>query len=223
MTYNRQMEKAIKEYLTPLGFKYSAKEYAFFKAINDDITLSIGWAAESRFESQYYYLKITVGASSNILNSIIYDVTDGLEDFRHFLGTPAYVLELNEHDQFHIEFTGKRPMEENIAGFDKLFNDKMSQVFERYKTTKSICLAPIHEPYFNRYKTPYVWFYVPLAYYLNGEYDKAFEFIDKRIEIEFKGERMVLERFGSLCDEDTKDRRAYIIYKENLKKWIAEG
>ena len=114
-------------------------------------------------------------------------------------------------------------MKANMTSFDTMFRDDISQVYEKYGTTKAVIFSPINEPNFNWYNTPNLWFYVPLAYYLNGEYDKAFEFIDERIECEIKCEKKVLERFGSLTEDDTKDRRAYITYKENLKKWIAEG
>ena len=60
------------------------------------------------------------------------------------------------------------------------------------------------------------------SYYFNGEFDKAFEFIDKRIEIAKGSEARIIERYGSLDDEDTEDRRTYEAIRKNLKQWIAE-
>ena len=49
-----------------------------------------------------------------------------------------------------------------------------------------------------------------------------FEFIDKRIEIAKGSEARIFERYGSLDDEDTEDRRTYEAIRKNLKQWIAE-
>ena len=38
MTFKQQMEKAIKEYLTSMGFKYAPKQYLFYKDNENDLS-----------------------------------------------------------------------------------------------------------------------------------------------------------------------------------------
>ena len=223
MTYKKQMEKAIKEYLAPYGFKYSTKHYAFVKKINEDMTQWITWAGETHFRKQYYFLRTSAVVSSNLLYAILAEVTNGLTDFRCGYCSPAYLTTLDGKNVIHTEFIGERSMEDNIPEFDQMFKQDINSVFDKFSTTKSVILSPIKEPFFNPYNTPNVFFYVPLAYYFNGEFNKALEYIDERLEICKATEPMILSRYGVLGEEDINERKAYILYKENLKKWIAEG
>ena len=54
MTYKREIEKAIKGYLAPLGFKYYVKDDEFIKKINDDLTQTICYADATRGRKQYH-------------------------------------------------------------------------------------------------------------------------------------------------------------------------
>ena len=85
-----------------------------------------------------------------------------------------------------------------------------------------ICAAHEESFPFNPVNTPSLFYYGPLNYYFAGQFDKAFEFIDKRIEIAKGSEARIIERYGSLDDEDTEDRRTYEAMHKNLKQWIAE-
>ena len=222
MTFKNQMEKAIKEYLAPLGFKYNAKKYAYIRYFNEDLTQSISYADENHYRKHYYFLRTSATVTSNLLNIILYEVTDGLMDYRGGRESPAYLNTLDGKEVIHTEFMGERTMEENIAAFDRVYKEDVLQVFDKFKTTKDVLLSPLREEFFNPYNRPYVRYYVPLAYYFNGEFDKAFEFIDKRIEIAKGSEARIIERYGSLDDEDTEDRRTYEAIRKNLKQWIAE-
>ena len=90
MTFKNQMEKAIKEYLAPLGFKYNAKKYAYIRYFNEDLTQSISYADENHYRKHYYFLRTSATVTSNLLNIILYEVTDGLMDYRGGRESPAY-------------------------------------------------------------------------------------------------------------------------------------
>ena len=179
MTFKNQMEKAIKEYLAPLGFKYNAKKYAYVKKVNEDLTQMIRCSEETHYRKQYFYLRISATVSSNLLNEILYQVTDGIMDYRGECESPAYLNTLDGKEVIHTEFMGERPMEENIADFDRIYKKDILQVFDKFRTTRDVFLCPLREEFFNPYNRCCTWYYVPLAYYFNSEFDKAFEFIDK--------------------------------------------
>jgi hypothetical protein len=143
-------------------------------------------------------------------------------DYRDECESPAYLNTLDGKEVIYTEFIGERTMEENIADFDRMYKEDVLQVFDKFKTTKDVFLCALREKYSNPYNRPCTWYYVPLAYYFNGEFDKAFEFIDKRIEIAKGSEARILSRYNSLDDEDTKDRRVYEAIRKNLKQWIAK-
>ena len=217
MTFKNQMEKAIKEYLAPLGFKYNAKKYAYIRYFNEDLTQSISYADENHYRKHYYFLRTSATVTSNLLNIILYEVTDGLMDYRGGRESPAYLNTLDGKEVIHTEFMGERPMEENIADFDRMYKKEVLQVFDKFKTTKDVFLCPLREEFFNPYNRPYVWYYVPLAFYFNSEFDKAFEYIQERLDIEYK----MIERFGP-HESATQTINIYEAIRKNLKQWIAE-
>ena len=217
MTYKREIEKAIKSYLAPLGFKYNAKKYAYVKKVNEDLTQMIRCSEETHYRKQYFYLRISATVSSNLLNEILYQVTDGIMDYRGECESPAYLNTLDGKEVIHTEFMGERPMEENIADFDRMYKKEVLQVFAKFKTTKDVFLCPLREEFFNPYNRPYVGYYVPLAFYFNSEFDKAFEYIQERIDIEYK----MIERFGP-HESATQTINIYEAIRKNLKQWIAE-
>ena len=200
MTFKNQMEKAIKEHLAPLGFKYNAKKYAYIRYFNEDLTQSISYADENHYRKHYYFLRTSATVTSNLLNIILYEVTDGLMDYRGGRESPAYLNTLDGKEVIHTEFMGERPMEENIADFDR-----------------DVFLCPLREEFFNPYNRPYVGYYVPLAFYFNSEFDKAFEYIQERLDIEYK----MIERFGP-HESATQTINIYEAIRKNLKQWIAE-
>ena len=62
MTYKQQMEKAIKNYLASVGFKYYAPRYVFLKRIDDDTVCSIiyGHYIQSQWLSALYFPIIAI-------------------------------------------------------------------------------------------------------------------------------------------------------------------
>ncbi len=217
MTFKNQMEKAIKEYLAPLGFKYNAKKYAYIRYFNEDLTQSISYADENHYRKHYYFLRTSATVTSNLLNIILYEVTDGLMDYRGGRESPAYLNTLDGKEVIHAEFIGERTMEENIAAFDRVYKEDVLQVFDKFKTTKDVFLCPLREEFFNPYNRPYVRYYVPIALFFNSEFDKAFEYIQERLDVEYK----MIERFGP-HESATQTINIYEAIRKNLKQWIAE-
>ena len=68
--FKRQMEKAIKGYLSPLGFKYFPKEYIYIRYYSDDIVQSICYADETHSKPRYYFLRTAIGVGSLSLAQI---------------------------------------------------------------------------------------------------------------------------------------------------------
>ena len=217
MTYKREMEKAIKSYLVPFGYKYNVKDDEFIRKINEDLTQTIDYADATHNRKQYHLLTVIATVSSNLLNEILYQASDGMMDFRSVCASPAYLNTVNGKEAIHAEFIGERTMEENIAAFDRVYKEDVLQVFDKFKTTKDVLLSPLREEFFNPYNRPYVRYYVPLAYYFNGEFDKAYEYIQERLDIEYK----MIERFGP-HESATQTINTYEAIRKNLKQWIAE-
>lgn len=226
MSYKRELEKALKLHLAPLGFKYKAKDYRYYRNYSDDIVQGIGWADERYEEPGWHFLKTFVGVGSVSLEKILSEVTDGLAGGRIETpsGPPYFCMhgkvvnfsKPNE-DYIHCIFKPERSMEDNIAEFDKMYENKVAKLFDMYNTQKAIYLCPITDEYFNEMNAPCNWYYVPLAYYFNGEFDKAFEFIEERVRIVYE----LIERFG-FSESDATTLELYDNYKRNLKKWIEE-
>lgn len=228
MTFKREFEKAIKEYLAPLGFKKKPKSSFYIRNYSEDIIQSMGWADESCEEPAWHYLKTFVGVSSVSLKNILLEVTDGLAGgpADPTIGPPYFCMHKDwvsadpRADFIHCRFKPERPMEENIAEFDKMYEEEVVTLFDMYNTQKAIYLCPITDKYFEG--GLYGWYYVPLAYYFNGEFDKAFEVIEERLTIRDGAEARILARYGSLSDESLRPRRIYENMRRNLKKWIEE-
>ena len=223
MSYKREFEKALKEHLAPWGFKYSKADSNYSRHFSEDIVQSIGWADERCEEPSWHYLKTFVGIGSVSLEKILSEVTDGLAggDVDKPIGPPYFCMHKEwisadpRADFIHCRFKPERPMEENIAEFDKMYEEEVVTLFDMYNTQKAIYLCPITDKYFEG--GLYYWYYVPLAYYFNGEFDKAFEFIEERVRIVYE----LIERFG-FSESDATTLELYDNYKRNLKKWIEE-
>ena len=52
MTFKQQMEKAIKEYLVNLGFKYNSKEYIYYKVITNKLSYCTGFTTTSFYRKE---------------------------------------------------------------------------------------------------------------------------------------------------------------------------
>lgn len=232
MTFKREMEKAVKGYLKPLGFKYVAKHFVHIRRCNDDISHSLGYADETHFRPHYYFLKTFVGVASRHLNEILWEASDGFADAREIVVGPVYFCSyrdavsdedwVKQGHYIHCEFMGDRPMEENVADFDRMYREDVQMLYDKYSTQKAIFLCPITDRFFNRIHTPFLWYYVPLAYYFNGEFDKAFAYIEERLEIEKNNLEVIRSKGCSITEETLSGQNTFTAMRKNLKKWIEE-
>lgn len=222
MTLKKQMEKAIKGYLSSMGFKHNPKGYNYIRKYSDDIIQSIGYADETHCKPRYHFLRMFIGVGSISLDKLLYDVTDGLEGNSDFPVGPPYFCSYKDMDNpfddtlyIHSEFIGDRPMEDNIADFDRMYKEYAQLIFDKYSCQKAIYTCPLTDVFFNNINAPSNWFYVPLAYFFNSEFTKAFEFIKERVTI-VSG---LIGRFG-LNETNIQTLTTYSHYSNNLQRWI---
>ena len=223
MTFKREMEKAIKGVLKPLGYKYVPKYYNYEKYVDDDIIHALGFIEETHFRPGYYYLKTIVSVAARSLNEVLYEVTNGIIDYRERSIGPVYIWGIGGNKYTHSEFIKERPMDENIADFDRMIKGDVQRIYDRYDTLKKIYTSAAHDEYYNQGNTPCLWFYAPLSFFFLGEYDEVFKFIDERLGIENDKIERLTKRFGHVDAESTMARDAFLNMRDNLKKWIAEG
>ena len=223
MTYRREVEKAIKSYLHPLGFKFRPKMYKYNRRYSNDIMQTIGFADETHGRPHYYFMRTFIGVSSISLNEILFELTDGIIDHRDYSIGPVYHCRLiydnkpySDYQYIYCEFIGDRPMEENIADLDRMYRADAQYLYDMYNTQKSIYTCSAHEEIlpFNPIGSPCVFYYQPLGFFFDGQFDKAFDCIEQRIRIE-KG--------GETCDESIECINAFMAMRKNLRKWISNG
>ena len=109
-----------------------------------------------------------------------------------------------------------------MAEFDRMYREDIQRIYDKYPDVKSIYTSAAHDEYYNLINTPCIWYYAPLAYFFEGEFDKAFAFIDDRIERAKYLEDRELKNWGSVSEETLDVRRSYLVYRKNLQKWIDE-
>lgn len=162
--------------------------------------------------------------ASKSLNDVLYEVTEGMEiaDLNPYFVGPVYQCSLDGVGNLYTEFIGARSMEENMAEFDRMYREDIQRIYDKCPDVKSIYTSAAHDEYYNLINTPCVWYYAPLAYFFEGEFDKAFAFIDDRIERAKYLEDRALKNRGSVSEETLDVRRSYLVYRKNLQKWIDE-
>lgn len=225
MSYKKEVEKIVKNYMQSKGFTYNAKRGFFVKNITDDIVLNIGFAYETHGKSQYYFLRIPIGIASISLDNLLSEVTDGIIDCSKFHIGPIYTnridrsLPHSDYKYIHCEFFKNRPVEENIAALDRMYTTDVQKLICAYSTQRAIYTCSAHREFipFNPGNIPYIFFYGPLGYFFEGQFDEAFKFIEERVKIEKEN----IKRDGSYEDA-LKIIETYSKYCKNLKKWIAE-
>lgn len=216
MSHEAKMERAIKKVLAPQGYKYNKEIYAHIKPISNDIDHQIRYSMEHRFRAQYIFMGIAVQVISKSLNEIIYELTDGLADWRNYSFGPVFQTHIDDATEICSEYLGERAMEENTSCFVEVYESMIVPILGKYTTQKSIYTCAIHDEMavkYNRHKS----IFIPFAYYIEGEFDKAIEYIDSYV---LKQKQAKIE----YPDVTTLDDRIVLFdaYKKNLLKWIQE-
>ena len=228
MTFGRAVEKAIKEYLRQYGFK--SKGYSFYKPFNDDLTLYFGYADETHFRPQYYYVKMYVRVVSVHLNEILNELAEGKIDYLQTLtlATPLNQV-TTETDFIHSEFFGNRDMEENMAEFKNVFETVVLPIYEKYSCQKALFTCAIHDKQAIKW-CRYVHHYMPLAYYFEGRFDEMFQYVDERLNF-FKESIVDISRLSEQIDIRDAiltnlhcSEQMYIlsIMRRNLQIWVED-
>lgn len=225
MSYRKEVEKSVKGYMRSQGFTYNAKRGFFVKKITDDIVFCIGFAYETHGKSQYYFLRIPIGIASISLDNILSEVTNGIIDCSKFHIGPIYTncidrsRPYSDYKCIHCEFFKNKPIEENIADLDRMYTTDAKRLLSAYSSQRAIYTCSAHREFFpfNPFNVPFMFFYGPLGYFFDGQFDKAFEFIEERVNIEKEN----IKRDGPY-EVALKNIETYKIYRKNLKKWIAD-
>lgn len=210
------MDKALKAYFKPLGFKYDASAYHFEKSFDEDITYSVGIMDETRFRSQYFWLRIFVYVQSELLASLIEELCEGRSACILCFETVPH------RDDPHVEIIGERPMEENIADFSNHMDKYVFPIFEKFKDTQSVVNYFLHEKWDNDDVRPWLGatysdhYTYPLAYYLAGQNDRCLQQLQKNREhLEWQASHP-----GSMAIDELNYFRPF---QANLTKWINDG
>ena len=216
MNYRSEMNKALKAYFKPLGFKYVPQEGGgnYEKYYNDDINYIILIADEKRFRPRYFWLDICLFVNSLKFDRTVKVLTDGLVN-----RWPVLVFDtVPSRKEPHVEFIGERPMEENVKLFQEHMENVGFPILERFTDTRQIITSVLHDDFVIKRNRKEDMFTRPIALYLEGESQKAIEYMDKCMA--------ELERCLSLNPGNTlviDEIKRYQPFQKNLTQWMKEG
>ena len=214
MNYRSEMNKALKAYFKPLGFKYSSKSGTFEKYYNDDIYYCVLIADETGFGPKYFRLYISLFVMSVKFNAILDELTGGLLNewpILSFDTVPSW-------KEPHVEFMGERSIEENVKLFQEHMENVGFPILERFTDTRQIITSVLHDDFVIKRNRKEDMFTRPIALYLEGESQKAIEYMDKCMA--------ELERCLSLNPGNTlviDEIKRYQPFQKNLTQWMKEG
>lgn len=214
MTYKRQMEKAIKEYMDSIGFKYYSPRYLYIRKVDDDTVFTTRYATTSYYMKEHYELSINACVIYRSWNDLLYRLTEGSCDFDSFMNGPVYFPTRLTREEKHVVFTGTRTIDENLADYKEEIETHALPVLERY-TDKVVLFQDMQNNSGSLSYRKNIKWYMPIAYHLNGKDDEALRYVEK-----------VLKE----CEENYKmnpQAPAYIqnlhdftLYYKNLKRLI---
>lgn len=174
MTYKRQMEKAIKEYMKSVGFKYYTPRYLYVQKVNDEILNIIAYATYNGGRKEYYELSIDICIIYRSWNNMLHRLTESYCDFDSFMNGPIYFPTRIYCHEPHVEIMGTRPMEENLAAYQKEMETRAFPILERYQDKEALYRDMMNEPNNQYLQKNRIW-YLPVAHYVNGNYEEAIQ------------------------------------------------
>ena len=214
MTYKHQMEKAIKNYLATAGFKYYTPRYVYLRRVDDNTVFSIICGEFSYYRKEYYQLNIHAGLIYRGWNNLLYQLTEGSRDFDSFMNGPClFATHPNWNDC--VEFTGKRPMEENLDAFKQEVETRAFPILERYQDRGALYQDMIRNRNDYYYEKNKKW-YMPIAHYVNGNHQEALRFVENVLKECEHNYAMNPNAPGYI-----KDLHDFRLYHKNLKRLIA--
>ena len=210
MTYKRQMEKAIKEYMTSIGFRYYAPRYLYAKKVDDEMVWRIGYGAYSRYQKEYYLLAIDACAIYRSWNELLYQLTEGSCDFDSFTNGPIFFPTRVYYHEPHVESTGARPMEENLAAFKKELEEQAFPLLSRYLDKKLLYEDMMNNEHELAYCKNRKW-YMPIAHYVNGNYEAALQHVEEVLKVSTQNYQK-----NPQAPAYIKDLHDFTLYQKNL-------
>lgn len=214
MTYKKQMEKVIKEYMASIGFKYYAPQYIYVKKIDDEKVLSMGYAAYSGYQKEYYELSIHACIIYRSWNNLLYQLTEGSCDFDSFMNGPVFFPTRVSYNEPHVEFKGFRKMEENLAAYTKELETRAFPILERYMD-KGLLYEDMKNNDNNMSYCKNIKWYMPIAHYVYGNDEAALRYVENVLKESEQNYRM-----NPQAPAYIKNLHDFTLYYQNLKKLI---
>ena len=181
MTFKQQMEEAIKEYLTSMGFKYAPKQYLFYKDNENDLSFCTMYGTTSYHRKEYYELQTMFYIKCPEWDDEVARLFFEKEDLNlRFSGPLFFWTPRNIKEKSRVIFTGTRSMEENLAAYKHEFETYGLPLYEKF-TTKDIMYENMFKP---EYSYAFGWFsrwYFPVVSYLYGDYEKAMHYASQTL------------------------------------------
>lgn len=214
MTYKRQMEKAIKEYMKSVGFKYYSPRYLFLKKVDDDTFFTIGYGTASGYMKEYYKLSIDACIIYRSWNNLLYQLTESSCDFDSFTNGPVLFPTRLYWNEKHVVFTGTRSIEENLEDFKEELEQQAFPFLERYTNRDFLYQDMVERPNDIHYMKNLKW-YMPIAHYVNGNPIAALQHVEmtlKECEQNYRENPQAPAYIRNLHD--------FTLYYKNLQKLI---
>lgn len=214
MTYKRQMEKAIKEYMSSIGFKYYTPRFTYFKKVNDDTLFRVGYATASGYEKEFYELSIYACTIYRSWNNLLYQLTDGFCDFDSWTNGPVSFPTRLTWQEKQVVFTGTRSMEENLADYKEELETRALPFLERYTNREILYQDMVERPDDIHYLKNLKW-YMPIAHYVNGTPKAALQHVEmtlKECEQDYRENPQAPAYIRNLHD--------FTLYRKNLLRLI---
>ncbi|MBO4664332.1 MAG: hypothetical protein J5663_07945 [Bacteroidaceae bacterium] len=216
MNYRSEMNKALKAYFKSLGFKYVPQEGGgnYEKYYNDDILYTILITDEKRYMPRCFWLDILLFVDSVKFNKVIEELTEGLLKEWSVL----VFITVPSRKEPHVEFVEERPMEENVRLFQEHMENIAFPILEKFTDTRQIITSVLHDDFVIKRNRKEDMFTRPIALYLEGESQKAIEYMDKCMaELEHC---LSLNPGNTLVIDEIKQ---YQPFQKNLTQWMKEG
>lgn len=179
MTYRQQMQKAIKGYMKDIGFRYDARQFTFYKEVNDDCELALVYAASSHGLKEYYDLNIQVSVIRKSWNILLYELTDKKIDMVNCrIGMYSFHCPPLPKQPYSMTFASYRSIEDNVLEFKGIIHDYALSFWDVFSDDVTAYSKMFSKDFAYVCQFSYRYSY-PIACYMHKDYDKALEYANK--------------------------------------------
>ena len=172
MTYKQQMQKAIKGYMKDISFKYDARQFTFYKEVNEDCVLNLVYAASSHGFKEYYDLNIQVSVIRKSWNLLLYELTNHKIDMVNFrIGMFSFHCPPLSKQPYSMTFSSRRSIDDNLFEFKSIIQNYVLTFWELFSDDVTAYNKMFSEEY--SYVCQYSYrFSYPVACYMHKDYDQ---------------------------------------------------